>query len=123
MLRTTLNTLQWGVKDSNLRRRSQQIYSLPPLTAREPPHSFKPTQGFEPWTPRLQITCSRPAELNWRSERYEYYMKYNFMSTPKVKKNDFFSLFYKKFIKIFTKQQKNNSAKKKELSIPLDSSF
>ena len=85
--------------------------------------TLKPTQGFEPWTPRLQITCSRPAELNWRSERYEYYMKYNFMSTPKVKKNDFFSLFYKKFIKIFTKQQKNNSAKKKELPIPLDSSF
>ena len=27
----------WGVKDSNLRRLSQQIYSLPPLTARETP--------------------------------------------------------------------------------------
>ena len=25
----------------------------------------KPTQGFEPWTPRLQITCSGPAELSW----------------------------------------------------------
>ena len=28
----------WGGEDSNLRRLSQQIYSLPPLTAREPPH-------------------------------------------------------------------------------------
>ena len=28
---------QWGGEDSNLRRLSQQIYSLPPLTAREPP--------------------------------------------------------------------------------------
>ena len=27
----------WGVKDSNLRRRSRQIYSLLPLTARETP--------------------------------------------------------------------------------------
>ena len=27
----------WGVKDSNLRRRSQQIYSLSPLTTRETP--------------------------------------------------------------------------------------
>ena len=26
----------WVGKDSNLRRLSQQIYSLPPLTAREP---------------------------------------------------------------------------------------
>ena len=86
--------------------------------------TLKPTQGFEPWTPRLQITCSRPAELNWRSERYEYYMKYNFISTPKVKKNDFFSLFYKKFIKIFTKQQKKiTPVKKRSCPIPLDSSF
>ena len=28
----------WGEKDSNLRRLSQQIYSLPPLTTRVPPH-------------------------------------------------------------------------------------
>ena len=27
----------WGGEDSNLRRPRQQIYSLPPLTAREPP--------------------------------------------------------------------------------------
>ena len=28
---------QWGVKDSNLRRQSHQIYSLTPLTTRETP--------------------------------------------------------------------------------------
>ncbi len=66
----------WGEKDSNLRRQSQQIYSLPPLTTREPPHAptthvddvsrpyhaakncVKPPPGFEPGTPRLQVTCS-----------------------------------------------------------------
>ena len=30
--------LKWREKDSDLRRLSQQIYSLPPLTAREPLH-------------------------------------------------------------------------------------
>ena len=30
--------MEWGREDSNLRRLSQQIYSLPPLTARELPH-------------------------------------------------------------------------------------
>ena len=29
--------MQWGEQDSNLRRRSHQIYSLTPLTARESP--------------------------------------------------------------------------------------
>jgi hypothetical protein len=32
-----LNIPYWGEKDLNLRRLSQQIYSLPPLTTREPP--------------------------------------------------------------------------------------
>ena len=35
--------IKWGDKDSNLGRRSQQIYSLPPLTARESPHIDEPT--------------------------------------------------------------------------------
>ena len=38
--RKDLKTI-WGEKDLNLRRRSQQIYSLPPLTTREPPHCAK----------------------------------------------------------------------------------
>ena len=59
------------MQDSNLRRHSQQIYSLPRLTAPETPretedasyHSIflrvnKPSVGFEPTTPRLQVTCS-----------------------------------------------------------------
>ncbi len=38
LLMTKLLTIQawWRGEDSNLRRLSQQIYSLPPLTAREP---------------------------------------------------------------------------------------
>ena len=38
---------QWGVQDSNLRRRCHQIYSLTPLTARE--------------TPRLRFNLHLPA--------------------------------------------------------------
>ena len=46
---------------------SQQIYSLPVLTTYLPTlniskalfkSSFEPIEGFEPTTPRLQITCS-----------------------------------------------------------------
>jgi hypothetical protein len=39
---TAANKTWWRGKDSNLRRLSQQIYSLPPLTAREPLRT-KPT--------------------------------------------------------------------------------
>ena len=35
----------WREKDSDLRRLSQQIYSLPPLTAREPLHK---NNGIKP---------------------------------------------------------------------------
>ena len=37
----------WGEEDSNLRRLSQQIYSLPHLTALESPQQ-EPMDGFEP---------------------------------------------------------------------------
>ena len=47
----------WGGEDSNLRRLSQQIYSLPHLTALVPPHNWfiinkknEPMEGFEPPT-------------------------------------------------------------------------
>ena len=33
-------SFKWVEKDSNLRSRRQQIYSLPPLAAREPTHAF-----------------------------------------------------------------------------------
>ncbi len=51
--------LRWGVKDSDLRRHSQQIYSLSHLTTLETPQvfvRFKPPEGFGPTTSRLQIT-------------------------------------------------------------------
>ena len=40
----------WGEEDSNLRRLSQQIYSLPHLTALESPQLGEPMDGFEPPT-------------------------------------------------------------------------
>jgi hypothetical protein len=53
----TLTPASWGEEDSNLRRRSQQIYSLPHLTALESPQlgalicsDFEPMDGFEPPT-------------------------------------------------------------------------
>ena len=52
----------WGEQDSNLRRHRQQIYSLPQLATLVSPQipisSAEPMGGFEPSTPRLQITCS-----------------------------------------------------------------
>ena len=44
----------WGEEDSNLRRLSQQIYSLPRLTASVSPRiiikKIEPAEGFEPPT-------------------------------------------------------------------------
>ena len=55
----------WGEQDSNLRRHRQQIYSLPQLATLVSPQlmfsccqNVEPMEGFEPTTPRLQITCS-----------------------------------------------------------------
>ncbi len=51
----------WRGEDSNLRRHRRQIYSLFPLTAREPLHT-NPTaelaKGLEPPTASLQMRCS-----------------------------------------------------------------
>jgi hypothetical protein len=41
-LNYTREAKTWRGKDSNLRRQSRQIYSLIPLTAREPLHKTKP---------------------------------------------------------------------------------
>ena len=41
----------WLEKDSNLRRQSRQIYSLLPLTAREPNHILVGRRGIEPLLP------------------------------------------------------------------------
>ena len=52
----------WEVVDSNHRTLRERIYSPPQLPLCEPPKSslfpFEPIEGFEPTTPRLQITCS-----------------------------------------------------------------
>ena len=60
---------EWGGKDSNLRRLSQQIYSLLPLTAREPPQHISANEadgGIR--TPDLLITSEPlwPPELHRR---------------------------------------------------------
>ena len=39
----------WGGMDSNHRSETQQIYSLPPLATREPPH-MELVMGLEPAT-------------------------------------------------------------------------
>ena len=49
----------WGGEDSNLRRLRRQIYSLFPLTAREPPHDrLELARGLEPPTTSLQVRSS-----------------------------------------------------------------
>ena len=61
----------WAMMDSNHRRYYQQIYSLPHLATLVIAHNvsiplfyfannqqIEPSEGFEPTTPRLQITCS-----------------------------------------------------------------
>ena len=55
----------WGKLDSDQRSQRQQIYSLPPLAAREFPHMCYPSKcgmelvnGVEPSTCWLQISCS-----------------------------------------------------------------
>ena len=56
----------WEVVDSNHRTLRERIYSPPQLPLCEPPKFFfpfpeafvEPIEGFEPTTPRLQITCS-----------------------------------------------------------------
>ena len=57
---TLANSLtSWGEQDSNLWRLSQQIYSLPSLTAWvSPPIKKEPIEGLEPTTCWLQISCS-----------------------------------------------------------------
>ena len=47
----------WGMVDSDHRSQWQQIYSLPPLAAREFPH-MELVNGVEPSTCWLQISCS-----------------------------------------------------------------
>ena len=63
----------WRMVDSNHRSRWQQIYSLPPLAAREILH-VELVIGIEPTTCWLQVSCStvephQHSVLNWRPGR------------------------------------------------------
>ena len=72
--RCTANALAgprwWGGEDSNLRRLRRQIYSLFPLTAREPPHvQVELARGLEPPTPSLQVRRSTIELRQHRAQR------------------------------------------------------
>src|SRR5919202_4023359 len=91
----------WGREDSNLRRRSRQIYSLLPLAARAHPRprpqialrgaevmvataahfSTEPGKGFEPPTCRLQGGCST-AELPGLTRRKATGIRFQPTATP-----------------------------------------
>ena len=73
ILIVVLGSTKWMEEDSNLRRRCQQIYSLPPLATRESIQIIsslivktKPMIGLEPITCWLQISCS----ANWATSAY-----------------------------------------------------
>ncbi len=65
----------WRGEDSNLRRLSQQIYSLPPLAAREPLHI--------PWSQRRESnprptdykSVALPSELRWHHKMTKFTYK------------------------------------------------
>ncbi len=67
--------LWWARMDSNHRRYNQQIYSLPHLATLVLALKYantlglsEPMGGFEPSTPRLQITCS--GQLSYIGKKY-----------------------------------------------------
>ena len=57
----------WGVKDSNLRRLSQQIYSLSPLTTRETPQKA----ACRIWTHDPEITNHVLYQLSYSGLRWK----------------------------------------------------
>ncbi len=73
-------TVWWRGEDSNLRRLSQQIYSLPPLAAREPLPSGA---GDGTRTRNLLITNQLLYRLSYASKRLLY--KTIFFNTPKFR--------------------------------------
>jgi hypothetical protein len=72
-------TIWWRGEDSNLRRLSQQIYSLPPLAAREP---LPLGAGDGTRTRNLLITNQLLYRLSYASKRLLY--KTIFFNTPKI---------------------------------------
>ena len=79
--------------DSNHRSQRQQIYSLPPLAAREPLHSIlERVKGIEPsrsaWKAEvLQLNSTRDNFLSCGI----YYTTFFPHFKPEIKKNTFFS--------------------------------
>jgi hypothetical protein len=73
-------TVWWRGEDSNLRRLSQQIYSLPPLAAREP---LPLGAGDGTRTRNLLITNQLLYRLSYASKRLLY--KTIFFNTPKIR--------------------------------------
>lgn len=94
--------LIWGEQDSNLRRRSQQIYSLSSLTKLEYLPKIKPVEGFEPTTPRLQITCS--CHLSYTGCFYFIIESNNYSPTMEIRSVQIYRDFYN--------SQKNNESQK-----------
>ena len=86
----------WGVKDSDLRRHSQQIYSLSPLTTRETPQ-IKAASRIRTHDP--EITNHVLYQLSYsgicfvRAERLVYYTLSKKMSTPTTLFFHIFSFF------------------------------
>ena len=62
------NVIWWGEQDSNLRSRRQQIYSLPPLAARESPHNTIGA-GDGTRTRNLLITNQLLCQLSYTSQQ------------------------------------------------------
>ena len=79
----------WRDKDSNLGRRSQQIYSLPPLTARESLRTVSQcffncrpaNSGIRTLDPEITNHVLWPAELSWQRERGAIYTIHRKMSS------------------------------------------
>ena len=107
----------WGMVDSDHRSQWQQIYSLPPLAAREIPQISVPllrnrlelVNGVEPSTCWLQISCSA-IEPHQRftccsAERYRlYHIRFRLSSL--------FLIFLKKILINFLKIKNNKLSKK-----------
>ena len=83
------------MKDSDLRRLSQQIYSLPPLTTRETP--LKKSQLRDSNSgPRDYKSRALPTELNWRLMFDTIYNSEKSVKTYITKYIDFLQHFPKK---------------------------
>ena len=89
----------WGMVDSDHRSQWQQIYSLPPLAAREFPLEL--VIGVEPTTCWLQISCSAIEP----HQHAPFFTERAYYSTTKSKCQEFFENIFKFFEKIIEKSK------------------